>query len=81
MRKKVDSMLDNLKERPDAGDHIRRNLWPRTGAYAGVNNLWRYDIDRVKRATYTLIRKGDRLTVLVIEVFADHKIYERRFGY
>ncbi len=74
-------MLDTLKERVDAGDHIRRSLWPKILAYQGVNNLWRYDIDRDMRATYTIKREGNKFIVLVIEVFTDHKSYERRFGY
>ncbi len=74
-------MLDTLKEKPDAGDHIRRSLWPRSPAYQRINNLWRYDIDREMRATYTIKREGGKFIVLVLEVFRDHKSYEKRFGY
>ena len=80
-RNKVDGMLDTLKERPDTGDHVPRNLWPRHPAYAGLNNLFRYEIDRAMRASYTIIREGDRYIVRVIEIFPDHKSYERRFRY
>ncbi len=78
---KVDAMLDTLKERPDAGDHVRRSLWPRSLSYQGINNLWRFDIDGKMRATYTIKREGDKFLVLIIEIFADHKSYEKRFGY
>ncbi len=80
-RKKVDGMLDMLKERPDAGDHIPRSLWPRHSAYADLTNLFRYEIDRALRASYTIGRDGDKHIVRVIEIFPDHKSYERRFRY
>lgn len=69
------------KERADAGDHVPRRLRPGTPAYSGINNLWRYEIDYKMRAMYTLKREGDRFTVLIIEIFPDHRSYEKRFGY
>jgi hypothetical protein len=77
----VDEMLDLLLERSDAGDHIQRSRWPRDSHYQGINNLWRYELDRQMRAAYTLKSEGEMLTVLVIEIFPDHKSYEHRFGY
>jgi hypothetical protein len=80
-RKEVDWMLDTLKERPDAADHVPRSLWPTHPAYSGLSNLFRYEIGRAMRASYTITRQGDRYTVRVIEIFPDHKSYERRFRY
>lgn len=80
-KKKVNAMLDTLKERADAGDHVQRSLWPQILAYEGINNLWRYEIDREMRAAYTVKREGDVFTVRIIEIFPDHKSYERRFRY
>ena len=81
IRKKVEGMLDTLKERVDAGDHIPRSLWPKNPAYQDIRNLFRYEIDHSMRAAYTIRRDGDRYTVRVIEIFPDHKSYERRFSY
>jgi len=81
IRKKVQGMLETLKERVDAGDYIPRSLWPRHPAYQDIVNLFRYEIDRAMRASYTVRRDGDRYTVRVIEIFPDHKSYERRFHY
>jgi hypothetical protein len=81
MRKKVEGMLDVLKERIDAGDYIPRTLWPKIPAYQEIRNLFRYEIDRAMRASYTIKREGERYTVRVIEIFPDHKSYERRFHY
>jgi hypothetical protein len=80
-RRKVDSMLDTLKERPDSGDHVPRGLWPKNTSYVNLNNLFRYEIDRAMRASYTIMRQGERYVVRVIEIFPDHKSYERRFRY
>jgi len=81
MRRKVEGMLGTLKERVDAGDYIPRSLWPKNPAYADVGNLFRYEIDQSMRASYTIGRKGEKYTVRVIEIFSDHKSYERRFRY
>jgi hypothetical protein len=78
---KVERMLDTLKEKVDAGDYVPRSLWPKDTAYLGIRNLFRYEIDRSMRASYTLRRDGDKYTVRVIEIFPDHKSYERRFRY
>ena len=74
-------MLDTLKERVDAGDYVPRSLWPKHPAYEGLSNLFRYEIDRTMRASYTIRREGDKYTVRMIEIFPDHKSYERRFHY
>jgi hypothetical protein len=74
-------MINVLKERPDARDHISRSIWKRIPQFNGLNNLWRYDLDEERRACYTLIGKANLLTVIIIEIFLDHKSYERRFGY
>ena len=81
IRRKIDYMLDTLNERIDAGDHVPRKLWPKVPAYRDVDNLWRYEVDREMRAIYTIRRESDRYTVRIIEIFPDHKSYERRFGY
>jgi hypothetical protein len=74
-------MSETLKERIDAGDYISRSLWPKHPAYEGIATLFRYEIDRVMRASYTIRREGERYTVRVIEIFPDNKGYERRFHY
>jgi hypothetical protein len=33
------------------------------------------------RATYTITREEFKITIIVIEIFLDHKSYERRFRY
>ena len=74
-------MLDTLKEREDAGEHVRQSQWPRHPAYAGISNLFRYKVDKEMRASYTIVHDGPALKVVIIEIFADHQSYERRFRY
>lgn len=74
-------MLGTLKERADAGDYIPRSLWPKDPACGDIGNLFRYEIDQSMRASYTIGRKGEKYIVRVIEIFADHKSYGRRFHY
>lgn len=81
IRRKVEVMLDALKERVDAGEHIPKHLWPKHPAYDGIRNLFRCEIDKRMRASYTIGREELKLIVRVIEIFPDHKSYERRFRY
>jgi hypothetical protein len=79
--RKWKALLDTLKERVDVGSYVPRSLWPNDPAYHDIRNLYRYEIDRAMRARYTLKREGEKYTVRVIEIFPDHKSYERRFHY
>ena len=47
----------------------------------GVNNLYRLRLDRARRLCYTLVSDEEGVKVVVLEVFPDHKSYNRRFGY
>lgn len=81
LKSKITDMMDVLKSRCDAGEHIPRTHWSNVSLYKVFNNLWRYEIDDKARAVYTIIASGQKLIVLIVEIFPDHKSYERRFGY
>ncbi len=74
-------MIDTLKERPFAGDYVRRELWPQTYIAMGLQNLYRFEVDKGLRAMYSVKRDGLNVEVKIIEFFATHKEYEKRFGY
>lgn len=74
-------MIDKLKEAPDSGEPIQRNVWPRDYRDLDLDNLFRYEVDGSRRATYTIRRRGSNIDVQIIEFFATHKEYERRFHY
>ena len=73
--------LDVLRENIEAGEKVEKRKWPRiyVGRY-GIRNLFRLDLDRNYRLTYTIIADGLKKVVCVLEVM-DHKTYNRRFGY
>jgi hypothetical protein len=45
------------------------------------HNLYRLKLDRKRRCCYTIVANHEGLKVIVLEVFPDHKSYNRRFGY
>lgn len=47
----------------------------------GIYNLNVMNLDSTRRLTYTLIFDGIGVSVNILEISLDHKLYERRFGY
>ncbi len=81
LKKRIDDVLGALKEHPDSGDLVERVLWPDEYEKLGINNLFRIEVGKERRLTYTIRIEGDRLDVDVIEFFSTHKEYEKRFHY
>ena len=46
----------------------------------GIANLYKYNLDRSNRLTYTLVADQSGIAVVVLEIL-NHKEYEKRFGY
>jgi len=73
--------LDVLRENMVAGEKVEKRKWPKMYVRKyGIRNLFKLDLDRNYRLTYTIIADGRRKIVCVLEVM-DHKTYNRRFGY
>jgi len=73
--------LDVLRENMEVGEKVEKRKWPRMYVRRyGIRNLFRLDLDRNYRLTYTIIADGSKKVVCVLEVM-DHKTYNRRFGY
>jgi len=81
LKKRIDGILDTLKEHPDSGDLVERSLWPEEYKGFGLDNLFRIGVGRSERLTYTIRIEGSNLDVDIIEFFRTHKEYERRFHY
>ena len=81
LKKRLDDVLNVLKEHPDAGDLVERSLWPEEYQKMELSNLFRIEVGRSQRISYTIRIGGDSLDVEVIEFFRTHKDYEKRFHY
>lgn len=81
LKKAIDQVLDALKEHPDAGDLVTRPLWPHEYDRLSLDNLFRIEVGKGRRITYTLRIEGTNLDVNIIEFFKTHKEYERRFRF
>jgi hypothetical protein len=81
LRKRIDDVLNSLKKHPDNGDLVERALWPDAYRKLALDNLFRIEVGRGRRMTYTIRIVGDDLDVDVIEFFRTHKEYARRFHY
>jgi len=77
----VDKALDVLKENMFAGQLIEKKKFPKTYIQKyGITNLYKYNLDKSHRLTYTLVADVSGVAVVVLEIL-DHKEYEKRFGY
>jgi hypothetical protein len=81
LRQIVDKALDVLKENMFAGQLIEKKKFPKIYVQKyGVTNLYKYNLDRSSRLTYTIVGDESGLAVVVLEIL-NHKEYEKRFGY
>jgi hypothetical protein len=81
LRQIVDRALDVLKENMFAGQLIEKKKFPKIYVQKyGIKNLYKYNLDRSKRLTYTIAADSSGLAIVVLEIL-NHKEYEKRFGY
>lgn len=81
LKKRIDHVLDALKEHPDSGDLVEHALWPDQYKALSLDNLFRMEVGKAQRITYTIRIEGADLDVDIIEFFRTHKEYEKRFHY
>ena len=71
---------DVLKENPQFGDPIAKDLIPKEFKNAGIQNLYRVELSNYWRALYTI--EGSKVEVfLFVLSIADHKEYNKLLGY
>lgn len=81
-KKAIDKGLDALKENMFAGETVRKRQIPKYYIKKfGINNLYRLKLDRKRRCCYTIVADREGFKVIVLEVFPDHKSYNKRFSY
>jgi len=82
IKKCIKRAIEDLKLNAFCGIPIPKRLIPREYLQKyNVKNLWKYDLPNAWRLIYNI--KGDKVKVLsiILEWFASHKNYERRFKY
>lgn len=81
-KKAIDRGLEALKENMFAGEMMRKSQIPKYYVREfGINNLYRLKLNGKRRCCYTIVADQEGFKVIVLEVFPDHKSYNRRFGY
>lgn len=71
---------DVLKENPQYGDPIAKDLIPKEFKKAGIQNLYRVELSNYWRALYTL--EGNKVEIfLFVLSIVDHKEYNKLFKY
>lgn len=78
----INNAINKLRGDMCAGKNVQKKKIPKYYIRKyGIYNLYVMDLDSSRRITYTLIFNGVGITVNILEIFLDHKQYERRFGY
>lgn len=80
--REIDDALTLLKENYTHGQRIEHEKWPQCYVQAfDVNNLRRFELREDRRLIYTIYTKSDVIQCNVLEIFDNHKEYDKRFGY
>jgi hypothetical protein len=76
----IDSRIQLLKDNPQYGDPIAKNLIPDEFKKIGIKNLYRIELPNYWRMLYTL--EGTRVEIfLFVLSISDHPSYDKKFGY
>ncbi len=85
--KEAKSILDSfnrikgiLKENPQYGDPIAKDLIPKKFRKLGIQNLYRVELSNYWRALYTIEGNTVEIFLFVLSI-VDHKEYNKLFGY
>jgi len=77
----IKQKIEFLKENPQHGIHIPKNLMPKKYIKLyDVNNLWKINLSGAWRMIYTIRGTEVEIINLILDIF-DHKEYEKVFGY
>ena len=76
----IERVINILKENPQFGDPIRKELIPDEFKKQGIKNLYRAELSNFWRMLYTL--EGTKIEVFAFVLsIIDHTIYNKMFGY
>lgn len=76
----IQRIINILKENPQFGDPIKKELIPDSLKKQGIKNLYRVELSNFWRMLYTI--RGGRIEIFlfVLNIF-DHPTYNKLFGY
>jgi len=76
----IERMIEILKENPQYGDPIRKEMIPESFKKNGIQNLYRAELSNFWRMLYTI--EGSRVEIFCfILSIVDHSTYNKLFGY
>jgi hypothetical protein len=76
----IKRIIEILKDNPQYGDPIKKDLIPKTYKKEGITNLYRTELTNYWRMIYTL--QGNKIEVFAFVLnIVDHQTYNKLFGY
>lgn len=80
-KEEINKVIIKLKEKPNSGIHIPKNLWPKEYIKTyKISNLWKINLRNGCRIIYTIKNDELRILCIILDCFT-HKVYERKFNY
>ena len=76
----IERVISVLKENPQYGNPIKKELIPESFKKAGIKNLYRAELSNFWRMLYTIEGTQVEILVFVLKIM-DHKEYNKFFGY
>lgn len=84
LKKKINFVIDKLKENPMFGQPIAKRLIPKEYKKQGVTSAYWVELSKGKgwRLIYSLTSENEiEIVAIILEWFDNHKDYEKKFGY
>ncbi len=76
----VNRIIDILKENPQFGDPIRKQLIPQCFQEMVIQNLYRAELANYWRMLYTIEGTSEEIFCFIVSI-VNHKEYDKLFGY
>ncbi|MFA5020051.1 MAG: hypothetical protein WC533_03045 [Candidatus Pacearchaeota archaeon] len=76
----IERVKEILKDNPQFGDPIKKELIPNKLKTLGINNLYRVELSNFWRMLYTLEGNKVEIFLFVLNI-VNHKEYDKLFGY
>jgi len=76
----IERIIEILKDNPQFGEPIRKDLFPKELIEKGITNLYRAELSNFWRMLYTIEGNKIEIFVFVLKI-VDHPEYNKLFGY